>query len=117
MQIKEIVKNAKDIYENQTSGSLNSNLPMRNISTHNQMLSVLINAFAAQLKWQKSATTLKEKKDFMKKYSQQNFLQKIDYLVQSFEEIYQNIQSTKGVYPDQFTISQLLRGLKILAHS
>jgi hypothetical protein len=34
-EIKEIVKKAKDIYENQTSGFPKSNLPLRNISTHN----------------------------------------------------------------------------------
>ena len=68
-EIKEIVRKAQDIYDNQTS-SLSSNLPLRNIQTHNQMLSVLINAFAAQLKFHKTATTLKEKKDYMKKYSQ-----------------------------------------------
>ena len=35
----------------------------------------------------------------------------------AFDIIFQNIKRTKGIHPDQFTVSQLLRGLKILAHS
>ena len=80
------------------------------------MLLVLINAFNANLACYKSMTTLKEKKDLVKKFNQQGFMQKIEYLIQSFD-IFDKLRKLKGIHPDNFTISQLLRGLKILAHS
>jgi hypothetical protein len=60
--------------------------------------------------------TLKEKKDIQKKQSQQNFMHKISFVSEAFA-IYQTILSVKGIYPDNFTLSQLLRGLKLLWQS
>jgi ribosomal protein S8 len=106
--IKKIVENCYRLYDSCSE---------KTIATHNNMLSALINAFCANLACYKNMTTLKEKKDLVKKFNQQGFLQKIEYLTQGFEFIYDNIKKQKGIHPDNFTISQLLRGLKILAHS
>lgn len=43
-------------------------------------------------------------------------MSKISFLSDAFE-VYHIIMAVKGVYPDNFTLSQLLRGLKILWQS
>jgi hypothetical protein len=108
LDIKNVVAKAYEMYHRCSEKSL---------STHNNMLLVLINAFGSILSCYKSMTTLKEKKDIVKKFNQQGFLEKIEYLTQSFEVVFENIKKQKGIHPDNFTVSQLLRGLKILAHS
>ena len=80
------------------------------------MIAIYVNAFQSQVRKQKGAITLKEKKDIQKKQSQQNFMSKISFLSDAFE-VYHIIMAVKGVYPDNFTLSQLLRGLKILWQS
>jgi len=88
----------------------------RNIATYNQMIAILVNVFQAQVQQQRGVITLKEKKDIQKKQSQQNFLHKISFVSEAFA-IYKTILSVKGIYPDNFTLSQLLRGLKLLWQS
>lgn len=66
------------------------------------------------MRQQKGKTTLMEKKDIWKRQSQHGFLDKIAYLSKAFK-VFIEIQQSKGIFPDTFTISQLLRALKILA--
>jgi hypothetical protein len=121
-QVEQIVNEARLIFETETKDNHKraqrpqwiqptNDLPFRNIATYNHMISIYHGAFQAQLELSK--TTLKEKKDIQRKQSQQNFREKIKYVLVQFE-IFQTMREVKNIFPDSTTLSTLLKSLKVL---
>jgi len=63
-----------------------------------------------------SKTTLKEKKDIVKKQSQQSYKEKIKYVIEAFD-IFATMREIQGIHPDAHTLASLLRILKLLYSS
>ena len=116
------LKGHRDEVESQKQASMHVNT-----GTFNMAIQVLIQCFQSEIQLNKILNpqlTTKEMKDLQKKqksqFFQRDFEQKTASLQQALH-VFQKMKDTagkvRGVRPDNFTCSQLLKGLKILSVS